>query len=150
MTSRNKDLLWLRSCALMSMLFSTCTRRQYAAFIVDPSGRVVGFGYNGSPPGQGHCTDGACPRANSSVQHGSQYDEGPGRCIAVHAEANALLFSDATARAGATLYVNGPPCPDCSKLIAASGISRVVHTPDEAYPTSTLPEMGIEVIEVTL
>jgi dCMP deaminase len=132
------------------MLFSTCTRRQYAAFIVDPTGRVVGFGYNGSPPGQAHCTDGACPRANSSVAHGSPYDAGEGRCIAVHAEANALLFSDATARAGGTLYVNGPPCADCAKLIAASGIARVVHTPDDAYPTSTLDELGIERLEMTL
>lgn len=150
MTSRSKDLLWLRSCVLLSMLFSTCTRRQYAAFIVDPTGRVVGFGYNGSPPGQAHCTDGACPRASSTVPHGSPYDVGDGRCIAVHAEANALLFSDATARTGGTLYVNGPPCPDCSKLIAASGIARVVHTPDDAYPTSTLDELGIERLELTL
>lgn len=150
MTSRSKDFLWLRSCVLLSMLFSTCTRRQYAAFIIDPTGRVVGFGYNGSPPGQAHCTDGACPRASSAVPHGSPYDAGEGRCIAVHAEANALLFSDATARTGATLYVNGPPCADCAKLIAASGITRVVHTPDEAYPTSILDDLGIERVELTL
>jgi len=150
MTSRNKDALWLRSCQLMALLFSTCTRRQYAAFVIDPSGRVVGFGYNGSPPKQGHCVDGECPRAHSAVEHGSRYDEGPGRCIAVHAEANALLFSDATARQGATLYVNGPPCPDCAKLIAASGVSRVVHTPDDGYPASTLEGMGIEVTVLSL
>lgn len=146
----NKDATWLRACSVLSLLFSTCTRRQYAAIIIAPTGRVVGFGYNGSPPGQPHCTDGACPRAHSAVEHGSPYDAGPGRCIAVHAEANALLFSDATARAGATLYVNGPPCVDCAKLIAASGITRVVHSPDPDYPASTLDELGIERVEITL
>ena len=146
----SKDLRWLEACVRMASLFSTCTRRQYAAFIVDPTGRVIGFGYNGSPPGQPHCSDGACPRANSDVAHGSAYDSGPGRCIAVHAEANALLFSDATARAGATLYVNGPPCADCAKLIAASGVARVVHTPDDAYAATALADMGVMVDEVTL
>jgi dCMP deaminase len=146
----NKDTQWLQACLAMGQLFSTCTRRQYAALIIAPNGRLVGFGYNGSPPGQSHCNEGACPRANSTVAHGSPYDAGAGRCIAVHAEANALLFSDATARTGATLYVNGPPCADCSKLIAASGITRVVHTPDEAYASTGLAEMGIAVEQIKL
>lgn len=148
--SHDKDRKWLHACIAMGQLFSTCTRRQYAAIIISPTGRVVGFGYNGSPPGQAHCTDGACPRASSDVAHGSPYDAGAGRCIAVHAEANALLFSDATARAGATLYVNGPPCADCAKLIAASGVRRVVHTPDAAYASTALGEMGILVEEIDL
>lgn len=144
----SRDSKWIKATQELAAIFSTCSRRQYAAVIVTPTGRVVGFGYNGSPPGQPHCVDGACPRASSSVPSGSPYDSGEGRCIAVHAEANALLFSDATARQGATLYVNGPPCPDCAKLIAASGVTRVVHIPNDAYPPNGLTEMGVEVVPV--
>jgi dCMP deaminase len=145
-----RDVRWLSACALLAPVFSTCTRRQYASFVISESGRVVGFGYNGSPPGQAHCNEGACPRAFSDVAHGSPYDSGPGRCIAVHAEANALLFSDATARQGATLYVNGPPCPDCAKLIASSGVSRVVHAHDPNVVENGLADMGIQVISLNL
>jgi dCMP deaminase len=144
-----RDVRWLRACVELAPIFSTCTRRQYAAFIISANGRVVGFGYNGSPPGQAHCNEGACPRAFSDVPHGSPYDSGEGRCIAVHAEANALLFSDTTARHGATLYVNGAPCPDCAKLIAGSGVARVVHLADDLTADNRLEAMGIEVVQLT-
>ena len=147
MIAPTRDNKWLEACKTLASIFSTCSRRQYAAIIVAPNGRLVGFGYNGSPPGQPHCNEGACPRANSNVPPGSQYASGEGRCIAVHAEANALLFSDATARQGATLYVNGPPCPDCAKLIAASGVVRVVHYVDDTYTIpNNLTSMGIDVV----
>lgn len=149
----SKEAKWLSACVSAAPVFSTCSRRNYAAFVIAGNGRVVGFGYNGSPPGMRHCVDGACPRAFSDVAPGSRYDEGPGRCIAVHAEANALLYCDATDRQGATLYVNGPPCPDCAKLIAAAGISRVVHLAWEhtsvMVPVDNhLEEMGIEVVAI--
>lgn len=143
-----KDIKWLSACVAGAPIFSTCTRRQYASFIISSNGRVVGFGYNGSPPGQPHCNEGACPRASSNVPHGSQYHSGEGRCIAVHAEANALLFSDATERQGSTLYVNGPPCPDCAKLIASSGVSRVVHLADDNVVENHLVDMGVEVVAI--
>jgi len=135
----SRDVRWLQACHALAPLFSTCERRQYAAFLVDPYGRVVGFGYNGSPPGHAHCADAPCPRLSSTVAHGSPYDTGTGRCIAVHAEANALLFSDPVSRRGATCYVNGPPCADCAKLLVAGGIVRVVHTADDAYPDACAP-----------
>ncbi len=145
----SKDLKWLKACVEMASIFSTCTRRQYVSFIISQSGRVVGFGYNGSPPGFGHCDEGACPRAFSDVAPGSRYDIGPGRCIAVHAEANALLYSDMTDRQGATLYVNGPPCPDCAKLIAASGVKKVVHTKNVDSTPNNLNEMGVVTVEIS-
>jgi dCMP deaminase len=61
------------------------------------------------------------------VPSGSNYDpEGPGRCIAVHAEANAIIYAGRDKSRGATLYSTHRPCPDCQKLIAAAGITRVV------------------------
>ena len=99
------------------------------AIIVATDGRIVGTGYNGSPPNTPNCTDGGCPRAQQDVPHGSTY----ANCVACHAEANALLYSDRRDRRSATLYVSGPPCWDCAKLIASSGISRVVCYTDSAY-----------------
>lgn len=128
MTDR-KQARWIQACRYMALLFSTCSKKKYAAVVIAPNGRLVGFGYNGSPPGMPHCTDGACPRAQQNSESGSQYDN----CIAQHAEAGALLWSDPSMRKGATLYVNGPPCMGCAKLIASSGIARVVCPPDASY-----------------
>jgi dCMP deaminase len=120
---------WLEACDQMANIFSTCDKRKYASFILAPNNRVVGFGYNGSPPGYAHCDTGACPRLSLDSPNGSSYDN----CIANHAEANALLYSDSFARQGGTLIVNGPPCYGCAKLIAASGVSKLVHYIDAAY-----------------
>lgn len=125
-----RDVKWMAWGIKGAEIFSTCSRRQYMAIVVDPHGHVVGTGYNGVPKGFQHCVDGGCPRAATEEAHGAPY----GNCLAVHAEANALLHSDYTSRVqGVTLYVNGPPCWDCAKLIINSGITRLVYTPDDAY-----------------
>ncbi len=129
---RRHEQQWADVLPQIAATFSTCTRRQYAAVVLDTNKRVVGLGYNGSPPGMTHCTDGGCPRANTDTPHGAPYT-GQGWCIAQHAEAGALLWSDRTARHGGTLIVNGPPCADCARLIASSGIKRLVYTPDPSY-----------------
>ena len=120
---------WLTALDGMAKIFSTCAKRQYASVVLAPNKRVIGFGYNGSPPGMGHCVDGHCPRLHENSASGSNYDT----CIAQHAEAGALLWSDPAQRNGSTLIVNGPPCMGCAKLIASSGISRVVCIEDESY-----------------
>lgn len=124
---------WLNALLEMAQIFSTCSRRQYAAIVIDKNKRVVGFGYNGAPPGMKHCIDGGCPRGASNVVHGSQYNSGEGFCVAQHAEAGALLWSDPSRRNNATLIVNGPPCMDCARLIASSGVKRVVFGHDPEY-----------------
>lgn len=130
-----------------------CTRRLAGAVIVDKYQRIVSTGYNGAPAGKPGClTAGACPRGRAeAVEPLSSYDTGAGACIAVHAEANALLHGDATRYRGGVLYVvsltfgagrNGyycpqmgenvafhdaqQPCAGCARLIEGAGISRVV------------------------
>ena len=120
---------WLMSCEMLSKVFSTCSKRQYFSVILASNRRVLGTGYNGSPPGFGHCNEGFCPRLFDNSPNGSSYDN----CIANHAEANALLWSDPHDRKGGTLIVNGPPCFSCAKLICSSGISRVICYDDTAY-----------------
>lgn len=107
-----------------------CTRRQVGAVIVDDHHRIVSTGYNGAPAGRPGClTAGACPRglmSLESVSPGSSYDTGAGSCIAVHAEANALLYADGMRSRGATLYCTDEPCDGCQRLIDGAGITRVV------------------------
>ncbi|MDX1621118.1 MAG: dCMP deaminase family protein [Nitriliruptorales bacterium] len=100
---------------------ATCSRRKHGAVIAKDR-RIVATGYNGGPSGYPHCEDGACPRAASTAPQGHDYD----RCIAIHAEANALLFSSPEEREDATLYCTGAPCFGCAKLISNSGITEVV------------------------
>lgn len=100
---------------------SNCTRRQHGAVIVK-SRRIRSTGYNGPPSGHPHCDEGACPRASSEAASGWGHDN----CVAIHAEANAILFSAPEEREGASIYITGAPCFGCAKLIANSGISEVV------------------------
>ena len=150
MTLTRRHRQWLQACEMLAPLFSTCSRRQYAAVVLSVDGRVVGMGYNGAPPRMTHCVDGGCPRGLSAVEHGSSYDAPEGFCVAQHAEAGALLYSDAARRMGGTLVVNGPPCFECARLIASSGVSGVVHFVDDAYEWRAVREFllraGVSVV----
>jgi dCMP deaminase len=101
-----------------------CTRRQVGAVIVK-NHRIVSTGYNGAPAGAPSCLEGACPRAASGVEPGSSYDTGPGSCVAIHAEANSLLYANRADCEGATIYITAAPCDGCRKLIAGAGINSV-------------------------
>lgn len=48
-------------------------------------------------------------------------------CPSLHAEANALSVCDRSQREGGTIYITSYPCYDCAKLIANSGLHRVVY-----------------------
>lgn len=105
---------------------SACVNRRVGAFIVDKNNRPVSGGYNGSPANYKDSNDAVscasyCPRAGSSNRMVT-YEN----CVAVHAEANALLFADRSSYAGGTIYVTNPCCWECTRLIANSGLSRVV------------------------
>jgi dCMP deaminase len=99
-----------------------CERRKVGAVVVHDK-RIVGTGYNGAPAGRPGCE--FCPRRRSGVEAGSSYDTGPGTCVAVHAEANALLYTDRQDLFGSTIYITAPPCDGCTKLIRAARISRM-------------------------
>lgn len=110
-----------------------CSRAQHGAVIVDEDRRVVSFGYNGAPAGLPGCLEGACPRGQLAYTdmgaRAGGYDDpaSPGYCIAVHAEANAIILAGRRATAGGTIYITGEPCHGCRKLIAAAGITRIVY-----------------------
>lgn len=108
-----------------------CSRRKIGAVVVRDN-RIVSTGYNGSPPGGPSCLRGECPRAYSGVDPGSSYDTGAGACVAVHAEANAILYAGRDGCYGSTLYVTEEPCKGCHRLLAASGLVSVI------WPTGQL------------
>lgn len=112
---------------------STCVRRKVGAVIVQDR-QVRATGYNGSPSGYGHCNDGACPRSQAHPTLDQAVDGALSRngltpehadCIAIHAEANAILQCGPERRERATMYCTDFPCFACAKLIANSGITQV-------------------------
>jgi dCMP deaminase len=93
---------------------STCLDKQVGAIIVGAKKEIISTGYNGAPTKLAHCTD-------TKFCH---KDAGRG-CIAVHAEANALLRAGSKAE-GSTIYITNSPCLECTKLIINAGIKRIV------------------------
>lgn len=117
---------WALGIAAAVAARGDCRRRQVGAVILDARHRVVSTGYNGSPAGTPSCLAGACPRAFAGVEPGSSYDTGPGTCIALHAEQNALLYADPVRLPGSSIYITCEPCPGCARMISGSGITRAV------------------------
>ena len=108
-----------------------CTRRKVGAVLVDDNHRVISTGFNGAPPGAPGClTKNACPRGLSTPEEVPPFSP-YGTCIAVHAEANAIIYANPEERKGTTLYITCAPCTDCHQLILAVGIKEIVWmTPD--------------------
>jgi dCMP deaminase len=134
-----------------------CTRRQVGAVVLDSEHRIIATGYNGAPPGGPSCLAGDCPRGRhyetrggggcpspimcacgapwpcpDAVAPGSSYDTGPGACIAIHAEANALLWAR-DSLVGYTMYVTAKPCDGCMKLMQGARLGRVAWREDEVF-----------------
>ena len=116
---------------------STCLRRQYGAVIVK-NDEIVATGYNGAPRGDENCCDvGSCWRERNNIPHGEQYE----KCVAVHAEQNAIISASRRDMLGSTLYLSGfeagrpiedaTPCLICARLIKNAGIARVVNRKGE-------------------
>ena len=117
---------------------STCLRRQYGAVIVK-NDEIIATGYNGAPRGDENCCDvGSCWRDRHNIPHGEQYE----KCVAVHAEANAIISASRNEMIGSTLYLYGfegfdkpidnpEPCIMCNRLIKNAGIEHVINKSGE-------------------
>jgi len=103
---------------------STCPRASVGAVVVRDN-RILATGYNGSLPGEPHCTEVGCLMENDHCER------------TIHAETNAIAHA---ARFGilvdgATLYCWSvrhstsklvESCAKCSQVMRAAGIIRVV------------------------
>lgn len=95
---------------------STCDRKKVGV-VITRDRTILSTGYNGSIRGEPHCDD---------VGHMIE----DGHCVrTVHAECNAIgqAAKMGVCIDGAVLYVTASPCWPCFKLIANSGISRIVY-----------------------
>lgn len=120
------DETWMKVAFALS-LRAKCTNRQVGAVIVDANNRPISVGYNGEPAGYRHTGWQSCSAfCKRSVKNEGDRDGSYRNCVSVHAEANALIFADRALYSGGTIYVTNPCCWDCAKLVANSGISRVV------------------------
>jgi dCMP deaminase len=116
---------------------STCDRKHVGAVIVRDK-MILTTGYNGSIRTLGHCDE-----------EGHLMEDG--HCVrTVHAEANAIVQA---ARNGvrldkASIYVTASPCFGCFKLIANSGIQKIIF--GEFYRDNRIYDfsraMGIELV----
>lgn len=147
------DKTWLE-CAHVMARRSRCSRAQVGAVVVAEDQTVISMSYNGPPRDfpttPGDCSE-WCPRSMGTDDPSPTYDD----CPAVHAEANAIARADFSRMKGSTIYVSTSCCKGCAKLLANSGVKRVVfqHEDGREYrnPQATidfLRECGIEVDEV--
>jgi deoxycytidylate deaminase len=68
-------------------------------------------------------------------------------CPSLHAETNALSVCDRSQREGGTIYVTSHVCHACAKLIANSGLARVVvSTSAAADATHRQPERSYDLL----
>jgi dCMP deaminase len=118
---------------------ATCLRRHVGAVVVRDK-RILSTGYNGSPPGQKHCTEVGCLLED-------------GRCIrTLHAEQNALIQAalHGVSTEGATLYATCRPCHVCARMIVGAGIKRVVFAgdPPEGWGLEVLLGADVELVQM--
>ena len=123
---------------------ATCPRRQVGAILVDKDGKLVSTGYNGPPAGMPHCIDTPCLGATD--QSGDT-----ARCIAIHAEVNALSQARLSRRLPHTLHCSTTPCFECAKMLITEGVKRVVaaSTYTDTSGVDLLHQAGV-VVDIVL
>lgn len=118
------DQTWLEMAQVISNR-SLCINSKVGAVIVTSDNYVASIAYNGPPRGlnvDGPCGN-WCERAKNRAGSGTaDYS----RCSSIHAEANAIIRADHSQIQGGALYCTRLPCINCARLIANSGVARVV------------------------
>lgn len=139
------DAVWMGMADVIAQR-SRCVRSQVGCVLVTKDNRVAAASYNGPPANvklKGMC-DRWCPRARGDAPP-SDYDN----CVSAHAEMNAFVRSDRREYTGGTLYCTRVPCWDCAKVVANSGIARLVcRIENETEPDRSLEMLRLSLIEV--
>jgi len=120
---------------------SHCVKAQVGA-VLSKDTRIVSLGYNGPPAGTHNCDiewpETGCPR-----------DRKGGCSLALHAEANAILYAakNQITLEGATLYITLSPCLPCARIIYTTGIKRVVYKDSYASYKGISVEEGVDFLQ---
>lgn len=153
MTRISWDKVWLDIASVIGKR-SQCSRADIGCVLVSSTNQALSIAYVGAPPnfapayGTLNCSD-WCPRSQKgSSGLGSGYED----CFSVHAEVNAVARVDSSALVGGVAYVSSSCCFNCSKMLAATRVKRVVMNltvgelhRDPAKSIEYLLESGIEV-----
>ncbi len=110
-----------RACLLCDR--STCGYKTGCVIVKD--GKVLTEGWNATLPGEVYCQHGGCVREKEQLHGGKE----PDKVCSIHAEAYAIAECAKTGVSvvGATVYVTTFPCIICCRLLAKSGIVKVVY-----------------------
>ncbi len=107
------DSVMMETAKLFANL-SYCECRQVGAVLSTKDGRILSTGYNGTISGQENvCED----------------EEGNTKDLVLHAEQNVITHcaKNGIPTKDTTMYVTLSPCQNCAKLIAQSGITKVIY-----------------------
>jgi dCMP deaminase len=120
---------------------SHCVKAKVGA-VISKDTRIVSLGYNGPPAGTHNC-DQEWP------QDGCARDRKGGCSLALHAEANAILYASKNqiTMEGSTLYVTLSPCLACAKIIYTTGIKKVIYLESYAAFKGIDIEEGVEFLK---
>ena len=121
-------------CMLTALIWSSKSKdpsTQVGACIVGEDGRVLSIGYNGTP---NTWNNDEFPWGNNVDEIGEENTKYP---YVIHAEMNAIMNYKGTLKdlKNSTIYVTLFPCSNCAKLIAQSGIKKVVYLVDNRKNT---------------
>ena len=97
---------------------------QVGAVVVNKNKRIIGLGYNGMPSG----IEGLPWSREAESIKDTKYP------YVIHAEINALLNTDSTARES-EIYVTLFPCSNCSKFIVQAGVKKIFYIGDKYQGT---------------
>jgi dCMP deaminase len=116
---------------------SECKRLQVGAIIVK-NGSILAHGWNGTPSGF---------RTNLC-----ELDDGTTSPFVLHAEQNVLVKMAKSTESieGSELFCTHSPCPECSKLLAQSGVKKVYYKYKYRITEglTVLQELGVDTEQV--
>jgi dCMP deaminase len=119
---------------------ATCDRKHVGCVLVKDK-YLIATGYNGSVAGLPHCDEVGHMMVNGHCERTS------------HAEANAIVQAakHGVSTDGATAYITASPCWTCFKLLASTGVRRIVY--GEFYRDERIFEaaaiLGIDLVDAS-
>jgi dCMP deaminase len=117
---------------------ATCDRKLVGCVLVKDK-YIIATGYNGSVGGLQHCDEAGHMMVNGHCERTS------------HAEANAIVQAakHGVSTDGATAYITASPCWGCFKLLASSGIKRIVfgefYRDERIFDSAKI--LGVELVD---
>jgi dCMP deaminase len=117
---------------------SHCVKQKVGAVLTKDT-RIVSLGYNGPPAGTHNCDE-------EWPENGCARDRKGSCSLALHAEANAILYAakNKVDMDGSTLYVTLSPCLPCARIIFSVGVKKVFYLKSYAAYKGIESDEGVD------